>query len=455
MSNGRARYGSIFSGAVLILVGVLLLVHSYHPELELWGTFSRWWPLLLIFWGAAKLYERRAAKRAGGAASGNVTGGEVLLVVGLLVLLAIVGGADWIRTHRNLENFSDIGFLRGSPYSFTEEIPARTVPASSHISISLVRGDITVVSGDAAEIRAIVKKTAYASDQTEAQSAGGRIHVTLVDSGNGNFEIRPNEDAGRNRVEVSLEVHVPKQASVSARTDRGDIHISGTQGSVSVFVRNGDIYVRNSGGDVSVNSTHSDIHIVGAAGNVNIAGRGSEVEISDIKGQATIEGDFFGPIKMSHVDKGVRYRSRQTDLTLTQLNGQLEAGSGRVELSDSNGDVTLATRKSDVKIANAGGRVQITDDGGDITLEFSQPPRADISVESRSGDLLLSLPAQSSFQLDAQTQNGGLDCDFPGLKSPSGRDNDDRSLMGQVGTRGPVIHLRTQHGDILISKKGS
>ena len=76
MSNGRARYGSIFSGAVLILVGALLLVHSYHPELELWGTFSRWWPLLLIFWGAVKLYERRAAKRAGGAASGNVTGSE-------------------------------------------------------------------------------------------------------------------------------------------------------------------------------------------------------------------------------------------------------------------------------------------------------------------------------------------------------------------------------------------
>ncbi len=455
MSDGRARYGSIFSGAVLILVGVLLLAHSYHPELEMWGAFSRWWPLLLIFWGAVKLYERMTAKRAGGAASGNVTGGEVLLVVGLLVLLAIVGGADWIRTHRNLEDFSDIGFLRGTPFSFTEEIPAKPVPAVSHVSITSGRGDITVVPEDVAEIRAVVKKTAYASNQAEAQSAGGRVHVSLVDSGNGNFEIRPNEDAGRNRVEVALEVHVPKQASVSARTDRGDVHISGAQGSVSVLVRNGDIDVRNSGGDVSVISTHGDVHIIGASGNVNITGRGSEVEIANVKGQVALEGDFFGPVKMNHVDKGVRYRSRQTDLTLTQLNGQLEAGSGRVDLSDSNGDVTLATRKSDVKIANAGGRVQITDDGGDIELDFSQPPRADISVESRSGDLSLSLPAQSSFQLDAQTRNGDLDCDFPGLKSPSGRDNDDHSLAGQVGSRGPAIHLRTQHGDIRISKKGS
>jgi DUF4097 and DUF4098 domain-containing protein YvlB len=454
MSNGRVRHGSIFSGAVLLLVGVLLLAHSYHPELEMWGLFSRWWPLLLIFWGAVKLYERRVAKRAGGAALGNVTGGEVLLVVGLLILLAIVGGADWVRGHRNLDDPFDIGFLRGTPYSFTEEIPAKPVLAASHISITTGRGDVTVVSEDASEIRTIVKKTAYASNQAEAQSAGEHVHVSLVDNGTGNFEIRPNEDAGRNRVEVALEVHVPKQASVSVRNDRGDVRISGAQGSVSVLTRNGDIDVRDSGSDVSINSSHGDIHVLGAAGDVKIAGRGGEIEIADIKGQVAIEGEFFGPFKMNHVDKGVRFRSRQTDLTLTQLNGQLNEGPGRVDLSDSNGDLTLATRKSDVKITNAGGRVQITDDGGDVDLAFSQPPRADISVESRSGDLSLSLPAQSSFQLDAQTRNGDLECDFPGLKSPGGRD-DDRSLAGQVGTRGPIIHLRTQHGDIRISKKGS
>jgi DUF4097 and DUF4098 domain-containing protein YvlB len=353
-----------------------------------------------------------------------------------------------------LDDPFDIGFLRGTPYSFTEEIPAKPVLAASHISITTGRGDVTVVSEDASEIRTIVKKTAYASNQAEAQSAGEHVHVSLVDNGTGNFEIRPNEDAGRNRVEVALEVHVPKQASVSVRNDRGDVRISGAQGSVSVLTRNGDIDVRNSGSDVSINSSHGDIHVLEAAGDVKIAGRGGEIEIADIKGQVAIEGEFFGPFKMNHVDKGVRFRSRQTDLTLTQLNGQLNEGPGRVDLSDSNGDLTLATRKSDVKITNGGGRVQITDDGGDVDLAFSQPPRADISVESRSGDLSLSLPAQSSFQLDAQTRNGDLECDFPGLKSPGGRD-DDRSLAGQVGSHGPVIHLRTQHGDIRISKKGS
>jgi hypothetical protein len=453
MTNGRTRYGSIFSGALLVLAGGVLLVHSYHPELQLWGLIHRWWPLLLIFWGVVKLYERMAAKRAGAVPSGNVTGGEALLVAGLLILLGIVGGADWIHTHRNLDNFNDIGFLRGAPYSFTEEIPARAIPASSHISITSDRGDITVISEEAAEIRVTAKKRVYASDQAEAQSAGGRVHVNLIDKGNSNYEINPSDDASRNRVEVALEVHVPKKASVTARTDRGDVRITGAQGIVSVVTGNGDIEVRDAGSDVSVSTTHGDARLLGAAGDVKITGRGGEIEIADIKGQAAIEGEFFGPIKMSHVEKGARFKSQRTDLTLTQLTGQLEIDSGDVKLTNSTGDVTLVTRRSDIKIDNASGRLQITDNGGDVDLGFSQPPRADISVEDRSGDLSLRLPAESSFQFDAQTQNGDLVSVFPGLNNPAGRDNDDHSLTAQVGSRGPAIHLRTQHGDIRIMKK--
>jgi DUF4097 and DUF4098 domain-containing protein YvlB len=299
------------------------------------------------------------------------------------------------------------------------------------------------------------KKTVYAGSQGEAESAAGRVHANLTEKGNGNFEIRPDAGLGGDRVQVDIEVHVPKQSSLSVSTDRGDARISGIQGSISVQTHNGDIDVRGSGSDVTVNAAHGDVHVVGAAGDVKISGRGSEVEIADIKGQVALAGEFFGPIHMSRVDKGVRFASRQTDLTLTQLSGRLETGSGNVEISDAQGDMTLATRKSDVNIENPGGRVQITDDGGDVELHYPQPPRADISIESRSGDLSLSLPPQSSFELDAQTQNGDVDCDFPALTSLGKPSGDNQRLSGQVGGHGPAIQLRTQHGDIRISKKGS
>jgi DUF4097 and DUF4098 domain-containing protein YvlB len=454
MSDGRTRYGSIFSGTVLILVGAVLLVHAYHPDFEFWRPYAQWWPLLLIFWGLVKLWERMSARRGGDPGpAGRVTGGEIALVVGVLLLLGIIGGADWFRTHRGNVDLNDIGFFRGTPYTFTEVVPAKTVPAKSSVSVTWGRGDINILADDTAELRVTEKKTAYASGQAEAESAAGQVHAVVVDKGNGNYEVRPNNESVRNRVETSLELHVPKLAGISTTTDSGDVRITGANGNISVVTRNGDIAVRDAGGNVLVTSSHGDVQVAGVAGDVKIAGRGGEVEVGDIQGQVAVEGEFFGPIRMNHVTKGVRFVSSKTDLTITQLSGQLKGGSGNWEISNSNGDLTLSTRKSDVSIQDAGGRLQISDDGGDVELHFSQPPRADISVESRSGDLSLSMPPQSSFQLDAQTQNGDLDCAFPGLISVGKPDGDNQGLQGQVGNRGPAIHLRTQHGDIRISKK--
>ena len=54
MANGRPRGSSIFSGAILIFIGTLLLLHNYRG-LEIGQVFRHWWPLLLIVWGGLKL----------------------------------------------------------------------------------------------------------------------------------------------------------------------------------------------------------------------------------------------------------------------------------------------------------------------------------------------------------------------------------------------------------------
>ena len=87
----QARSSGLFSGLVLISVGALLLLHNYG-HLDLQGFFGRWWPLLIIFWGAVKLYERTVGRRFGGSDGGGITGGEVLLVLGMLALLGSVVG---------------------------------------------------------------------------------------------------------------------------------------------------------------------------------------------------------------------------------------------------------------------------------------------------------------------------------------------------------------------------
>src|SRR5258708_32360286 len=92
-----ARSSGLFSGLVLISVGLLVLLHNYG-HLDLHGFFGHWWPLLIIFWGAVKLFERTAGRRFGGGDRGRVTGSEAGLVLTMVALVAIVALAG--RTKR-------------------------------------------------------------------------------------------------------------------------------------------------------------------------------------------------------------------------------------------------------------------------------------------------------------------------------------------------------------------
>ena len=85
MANTQSRSSGLFSGLVLITVGLLILLRNYG-HLDLQHFFTHWWPLLIIFWGLVKLYERTAGRRFGGG-GGGITAGEVFLVLGMFALL--------------------------------------------------------------------------------------------------------------------------------------------------------------------------------------------------------------------------------------------------------------------------------------------------------------------------------------------------------------------------------
>src|SRR5260370_36244591 len=94
MANLR-RYGSsLFPGLLLLFVGMLLLLHNYRG-LDIFTVLGHWWPLILIFWGAVKLYERVAAGRSGDPGAAKVTAGVVFLVMGVLSFLGIAVAVDY------------------------------------------------------------------------------------------------------------------------------------------------------------------------------------------------------------------------------------------------------------------------------------------------------------------------------------------------------------------------
>src|SRR5262244_2382878 len=224
MTNGKPGRRSVFSGVLLILLGALLLWHNLHGGIELWYLFERWWPVLLILWGSVKFYEHVAARRSGETPPRTITGGEVLLVLLVLALAGTAGVKDWSMKH------PEAGFRWppwARPYSFNEEVSALSVPPNTHISVRTDHGDITIHPENAAEIRVLAKKVVAAAEEAEARSRAQQAGV-LVTEAAGSYEVHTTNQGGE--VELDLEVHVPRQATVTARSARGGVQADGLAG---------------------------------------------------------------------------------------------------------------------------------------------------------------------------------------------------------------------------------
>src|SRR6266849_6231435 len=184
MANLRPRGSSFFPGLLLLFVGMLLLLHTYRG-VSIGEVIGHWWPLILIFWGAIKLYERMAASRAGDPGAAKITGGEVFLVLGLFSLLGIVVAVDYGR-----ENLP--GHIRdwSNSFEFNLNVAPKSVPVDARITIHNGRGNVSVRPSEEAQIRVSGKKNARAWNENDAQQAADRVSVELAQNGDG-YEIRP------------------------------------------------------------------------------------------------------------------------------------------------------------------------------------------------------------------------------------------------------------------------
>ena len=440
-----ARSSGLFSGLVLISVGILLLLH-YYAGLELWDFLWRWWPLMIIFWGAAKLYERTAGRRLGGNDGGRVTGNEVGLVVGVVALVAIVALAD--RTKKALGPVLE----PGESFSYDVDVAPKRIPANARVMVRSGRGDITVRGSDSGEIRVTAKKTVHSWSETEAARIAEPIKVVIEQNGDG-YEVHPSGfDLSNSRVGVDLEVAIPKKSVLSIKTDQGDVTVTGISADVGITDMKGDVDVRGTAGDVNVEMRKGDTKVSGTKGDVKVSGKGGEIEVNDTTGSLTVEGDFYGPVRADKAVKGVRMVSAKTDLTLSALAGHMEAGSGNMDIVDAPGNLSLRTRDSEINVENPGGKVNIDNRNASIGVRFSSAPKEDVQITNSSSEIALTVPGGASFEIVADCRNCEISSEFPGL-SASKSGSGDSHLAGKYGSgKGPKITLKTSYGNISLRR---
>ena len=450
MTYGQSQRASIFPGLLCILLGVLFLLARFNPDFRLWHYIWRFWPLLLILWGVAKLVDNFAAQRTGEHRPPLLSGAEAALLI--LIVFVLAGMTVVSRFHERHPGMSfDIDMFNQDASSM-QELPLTTIPPGSHVTIATDRGDVNVHASDGNDLQVSANKSAHGSSEHEAQERINTVDVRVEKTSDG-YTIHPtNQEGAHGNVKVDLEITMPKTVVLAVNTGHGDIKIAGVGGAITAASQEGSVEIHDSGSDVSATITKGDARIMNVAGGVKLSGRGSEIEISDVKGDATVAGEFYGPIRMRNISKNTHYTSQKADIQLVHLTGLLELDSGSVEVSDVAGSAKLTTQEKDLDVENIAGKLQIADKNGGIKVGYSDPPREEIIIMNSSGAVELTLPSKSAFEINAISTNGEVESDFDNPTIDVSNDNGSGKIMGRVGTGGPKINIATSYGSINLRK---
>jgi DUF4097 and DUF4098 domain-containing protein YvlB len=440
---------SILSGLLLIFLGVIFLLYRFEPQLDVGRLIWRFWPVLFILWGVAKLVDHLAARRTGEHTT-VLSGGEAALLILVCFALAALGLVDHIRKrHPDFD-------LRVNPfsqkYSQTEALPTKKIGAGAHIAIQTARGSISVHAGDGDELRVTANKSASDSNESEADRRMEEVKAVIEQTSDGYRVYPANQKDSDGDVGVDLEVEIPRKASVTATTSRGDITLAGVAGAIDADTHNGDVEIHDAGSDVAVKLEKGDLRITGVAGNLRLSGRGNEIDVSDVAGDATLNGEFFGPIRVRNVVKTTHYTSQRSDLTLIHMTGRLELDSADLQVSDVAGSAKLTTHNKDIDVENVAGRLDIANSHGDVKIHYSQPPSDEINVTDDSGEVQLTLPGKSGFEISAFSRGGEIATDFEGPALQQTNDGNVGKLNGKFGSHGPKITIVTSYGTISLHK---
>ena len=105
----------------------------------------------------------------------------------------------------------------------------------------------------------------------------------------------------------------------------------------------------------------------------------------------------------------------------------------------------------DSTVASVGEKVEAVQrsDVRDMVSEFIAG-QAPVETQTLNGSVAVSLPADFAGQLEAQTSNGRVHCDFPVIQAGPGRKN---RLAGPLGKGGEtLVKLKTLNGNIDLHK---
>jgi N-terminal domain of toast_rack, DUF2154/Domain of unknown function (DUF5668) len=214
MPNGhRYRRRSISGALLLITLGLIFLYANLRPDFDPWSVLSRYWPLLLIFWGIGRIVDYFVFERVD--AQGNVVrpghSGEIFGVLVLIVLLFLAFG------HTRL----------GGKMLHEEMHVDRGDATAVDVSIGLSAGELKV-SGGASPDKLMEGNFDYRQPEgkPEVNYHSSAKEGTLSIS-QGETKLTTHWGTASNKWDIHLNDDVPSNLKIEMGAGTGDLHLAG------------------------------------------------------------------------------------------------------------------------------------------------------------------------------------------------------------------------------------
>ena len=293
MANPK-KGNSLVWGIILIIIGGVILLEQL--DIDVFDQVWRFWPVILIIWGANKLWlglkEQRTSAPKRRVRTRAMKFREVLLVV----VLILAGFVFFQFKTGNWNIDGDWGWDWDGFGAFSREYAAeetRTIeaPLPPALEIENGHGWVEVRGADQGTIELTFKKVAWRRTEEEAKEVADRLKYTLTTAPDKLTLATNRDEFSRRNFETGFVLTVPRAMIVRVVNSYGSVRIDGVA-EATVVNRNGEVFASDVGGACRVETSYDDIDVQRVGGECRIVNRNGDVRAGSVTGDLWIETSY-------------------------------------------------------------------------------------------------------------------------------------------------------------------